>query len=156
MGSNKYDGSGKRIIKLDHKQKVLVALTLVCAMARYTELMYDYTRTESETEQFKKLDTWWRETLNEKQRTKIETWMRRHAEENTGTPQHSQEHILILVSSYCRMLQLRYQLKKGYQENEWSKRLEYEWNLLGQQGQFKVVSWVKELHQGYEQMTVLI
>mgnify|MGYP007083882246 CR=1 FL=1 len=82
--------------------------------------------------------------------------MRRHAEEDTGVPQFSQEHMLILVSSYCRMLQLRYQLKKGYQENEWSKRLEYEWNLLGKAGQFKVVKWVKEMYANYEEFGALI
>lgn len=143
-------------VKLSHKQKVLVALTLVCAMARRTELIYDVTATDSEIAERDRLNKWWNEDLNEKQRTKIETWMRRHAEEDMGTPQHSQESMLILVSSYCRMLQLRYQLKKGYQENEWSKRLEYEWNMLGQAGQFKVVSWIKEGYRDYDKMGVLL
>lgn len=143
-------------IKLSHKQKVLVALTCVCAMARMVELKHDLTATESEIKERDRLADWWNNTLNEKQRTKIETWMRRHAEEDTGTPQYSQEHMLILVSTYCRMLQLRYQLKRGYQENEWSKRLEYEWNLLGQAGQFKVVSWVKSGYEGYQELSALL
>ena len=148
--------SAETTIKLEHREKVLVALTMVCALVRLTELKYDYTRVESEDQEYKRLDQWWTTKLNDKQRTKIETWMRRHAEEDTGTPQISQEKILILVASYGRMLQLRYQLKKGYQENEWSKRLEYEWNLLGQERQFKVVQYVKELYQGYDKMSVLI
>lgn len=143
-------------LKLSHKQKVLVALTLVCALARRTELTYDFTATEGEQAERDRLNKWWDEQLNEKQRTKIETWMRRHAEEDTGNPEHSQELILIEVSKYCRMLQLRYQLDKGRQERDWSKRLEYEWNLLGQSGQFEVVSWVKELYRGYDSMGVLL
>lgn len=139
-----------------HQQKVLVVLTLVSALTRRIELNFDLTATESEIKERDRLNAWWNNKLNEKQRTKIETWMRRHAEEDTGVPQFSQEHMLILVSSYCRMLQLRYQLKKGYQENEWSKRLEYEWNLLGKAGQFKVVKWVKEMYANYEEFGALI
>jgi len=154
MGKSKYDGAGK--IRLDHDQKVLVALTMVCAMARRIELIHDITATESEIKEREALNKWWMDELTEPGRNKIEAWMRAHME--PGEPRTSQEAILIMVCCYCRMMQLRYtpENQRSKSDYETWRRLEYDWSDGGQANQFKVVKWVKELYKGYDQLTVLL
>lgn len=133
----------------DEQKKQMVILSFLAAYCRYRELECDRDKYPSEIMEYEKLKKWWNGSLNEKQRDKIQRWVR-DLRNNPGTPQNMEQVMMVAISDYARLCELRNRLVKSRDEREEAKRLEYDWADCDTKARFTIAQWVKELSGGYD------